>query len=1075
VKNLLRPAALLILGFAAFFSPNSVLAQFMASQAHHASIGDYLPELERLQQKGDWPGVERLSREAADTLQAQQGPDTPDAITAIGWRIRALIAESRYTEAEPLARHALATYEKYLGPEDSRTVNAASLLSAVFVAEHDYAQAEPLARRVLAMAEKTLGPDHPNVAKALANLGEILRSEDRFAEAEALDRRALNIQEKASGSDALETAAYENVLAGAFLEDGRYGEAEPLARHVLAVVEKGMGAENARTAAAVTRLAEAIASQGRYEEGEALFRRAVTINEKALGPENPATAASLGRLSRALKVEGRYAEAELLLRRALVIDEHAHSPHPAVTADFYNGLSSLLRSEHRAAEAEAAARLGLALSDDVPRGVRGFSLDSLLQLGADLQDQRRYADAETVMRRALAVSRKASHGAKDPAVLLNNLAQLLRSEGHFAEAEPLMRSALASAEASPTNDTLSIARQNLAEIEGDLGKFADAVALYRLGCAIPSNSAPRQQNADAATATRADENACWIRFTVVLWYWASHGGGPAARDRPQSLMLEAFAASQRAVQSAAGDAMAHAAALAAAQAQTVGTEAQAYEESLKERDALDRQYAEAVAHGGAGGAEKRAMLAKSRSELDAKTDRLASELKAKQPRYWDFRSPEAVSVAALQSTTGADATLLHSDEALIVFIASMSKGPGIVFAVTKEQIAWAMIALTGDQLTAHVVKLRAEIDPEGYGLIGPNGVPIAGAIAGSFDRQAAYELYQALLGDASIQAAIKSKSQLLFVPSGALLSLPPGLLVTAAPPGGKAKDSDRESLRATSWLLRSKAVSMLPAVASLRTLRQILPGDRAMTSDPLLVFADPDFRRPSAPAKTRSAKAAARGFASYFRDGLPLAEALDGLPNLPGTRIEGEALEKALQGRPGSLLTGREASKAQLMARNADGRLAQVRVLEFATHGLVAGDASDLAEPALALAAGANPADELLLASEAATLKLNAEWVLLSACNTASPDAPQAQGLSGLSRAFFYAGARSLLVSHWRVRDDVAPRLIPAMLLAEREHPNLGRAQALRQASLAVLDDRTINAADPAAWAAFTLVGEAAH
>ncbi|MGA2188229.1 MAG: CHAT domain-containing protein, partial [Steroidobacteraceae bacterium] len=356
-----------------------------------------------------------------------------------------------------------------------------------------------------------------------------------------------------------------------------------------------------------------------------------------------------------------------------------------------------------------------------------------------------------------------------------------------------------------------------------------------------------------------------------------------------------------------------------------------------------------------------------------------------------------------------------------------------------------------------------EIDPEGYGLIGPNGAPIAGAVAGSFDRQAAYELYLALLGDASIQAAIKSKSQLLFVPSGALLSLPPGLLVTAAPPGGRAKDSDRESLRATSWLLRSKAVSMLPAVASLRTLRQILPGGRAMTSDPLLAFADPDFRRPSAPAKTRGAKAAARGFASYFRDGLPLAEALDGLPNLPGTRIEGEALEKALQGRPGSLLTGREASKAQLMARNADGRLAQVRVLEFATHGLVAGDASDLAEPALALAAGANPADELLLASEAATLKLNAEWVLLSACNTASPDAPQAQGLSGLSRAFFYAGARSLLVSHWRVRDDVAPRLIPAMLLAEREHPELGRAQALRQASLAVLDDRTINAADPAA------------
>jgi CHAT domain-containing protein len=147
-------------------------------------------------------------------------------------------------------------------------------------------------------------------------------------------------------------------------------------------------------------------------------------------------------------------------------------------------------------------------------------------------------------------------------------------------------------------------------------------------------------------------------------------------------------------------------------------------------------------------------------------------------------------------------------------------------------------------------------------------------------------------------------------------------------------------------------------------------------------------------------------------------------------------------------------------------------VLEFATHGLVAGDASDLAEPALVLAAGNAPQDELLLASEAATLKLNAEWVLLSACNTASPDAPEAEGLSGLSRAFFYAGARSLLISHWRVRDDVAPILIPAMLQAERQHPDLSHAQSLRQASLAVLDNTSINAADPSAWAAFTLIGE---
>jgi len=415
---------------------------------------------------------------------------------------------------------------------------------------------------------------------------------------------------------------------------------------------------------------------------------------------------------------------------------------------------------------------------------------------------------------------------------------------------------------------------------------------------------------------------------------------------------------------------------------------------------------------------------------------------------------------------------------LIALLDAPGKDKGLVFAVSKDQAGWAKLGFTGDEIKARVIKLRAQIDPGGYGLRGIAVVQSGAATVdssrpGPFDRQAAYELYQALLGDASIQAVIKEKSVLLFVPSGALTSLPPGLLVTAPPKASAAPDTDQAALRGTAWLLRSKAVALLPAVSSLRTLRQILPVNRVSTPDPLLAFADPDFSRPATAPKTRALAAPARGFSTYFRDGVPLAEELDNVPLLPGTLIEGEALERALHGRPGSLLTGRNASKAQLMARNADGRLAQVRVLEFATHGLVAGDASDLAEPALVLAAGATPADELLLASEAATLKLNADWVLLSACNTASPDAPEAQGLSGLSRAFFYAGARSLLVSHWRVSDDVAPKLIPAMLLAERNNRSLSRAEALRQASLAILDDRSLNAADPAAWAPFTLIGEA--
>ena len=104
-------------------------------------------------------------------------------------------------------------------------------------------------------------------------------------------------------------------------------------------------------------------------------------------------------------------------------------------------------------------------------------------------------------------------------------------------------------------------------------------------------------------------------------------------------------------------------------------------------------------------------------------------------------------------------------------------------------------------------------------------------IPGAFDRQAAYELYQALLGDASIQAVIRDKPLPLIVPSGALTTLPPGLLLTAPPAGGAAGDVDPQSLRATAWLLRSKAVALLPAVSSQATLA-ILDDDSIEAAEP---------------------------------------------------------------------------------------------------------------------------------------------------------------------------------------------------------------------------------------------------
>ncbi len=198
----------------------------------------------------------------------------------------------------------------------------------------------------------------------------------------------------------------------------------------------------------------------------------------------------------------------------------------------------------------------------------------------------------------------------------------------------------------------------------------------------------------------------------------------------------------------------------------------------------------------------------------------------------------------------------------------------------------------------------------------------------------------------------------------------------------------------------------------------------------------------------------------------------DALGQLPDTAVEIREIAAKLGARPDDIYLGAAANEVAVKKAP----LADYKVVYFATHGLVAGDVKGLAEPSLVLTLPRRPTPEddgLLTASEVAQLHLNADWVVLSACNTIAGEKPGAEALSGLARSFFYAGARALLVSHWAVASDAATSLTTAAFSSLAADPKLGRAEAMRRSMVAYINDtsRDLNAY-PAFWAPFAIVGE---
>ena len=427
-------------------------------------------------------------------------------------------------------------------------------------------------------------------------------------------------------------------------------------------------------------------------------------------------------------------------------------------------------------------------------------------------------------------------------------------------------------------------------------------------------------------------------------------------------------------------------------------------------------------------------------EIKSERDNLKDIFNQRFPDYVVLSKPQPLTIEQTQE-------LLADDEALI---AVDSDKKSYVWVITKDRAEWKYLSVSAEDVSKEVGTLRTGLNPDA-----PR----------PFDRNLAYQLYRQVLGP--IEEIISQKARLSFVLDGALTSLPPQVLITS--------DPDGKDLNSVDWLIRKYAVTVLPSVASLKILR----GEQSTVAAlmPLIGFGDPVFDRTMQIPGRQKVTALNRSLTSFYRAITADTKALaDALPVLPETADELHAIAQILGANSEDIKLGEAASVTTVKKQP----LYNYRVVYFATHALVAGQVEKLAkvkaEPALVLSIPEKPTDDddgLLRASDVAMLKMNADFVVLSACNTAAEDKPGAEALSGLARAFFYAGAKSMVVSHWEVDSDATVELMDGLFETLKANPHLSHAEALRASMLRMIANSSKPEwAQPQYWAPFVVVGE---
>jgi tetratricopeptide (TPR) repeat protein len=1046
--------------------------------AQQQALAELLPttvKARELDAQGKYPQAEPLYRKALTVCEEALGPKHPDTARTYNKLAYNLLAQGRAQEAEPLHRKALAVCEKALGLDHPDTGASYSGLAHDLQIQGRAQEAEPLHRKALAVFEEVLGPKDPDTATNYNNLGSNLDAQGRVQEAEPLHRKALAVREEILGPKHPATAQSYNNLASNLQAQGRIQEAEPLHRKALAIYEEVLGLKHPHTAFSYNNLALNLQALGRAQEAEPLFRKALAIYEEVLGSKNPYTATNYNNLATNLDAQGRAKDAEPLYRKALAVREEVLGPKHSATADGYNNLAYNLQAQGRVQDAEPLYRRALAIYEEVLGLKHPDTAQSYNNLAVNLSAQGRAREAELLLRKVLAVWEELGPKLPRAANSYNNLALSLQAQGRVREAEPLYRKALAVREEvlGPKHPHTAQSYNYLAANLQVQGRVTEAEPLWK--AAADGIEAARLRLA-GSTLDRA--KAVSIKPHIGL------AACRAGLERPGDAWIAAEAGLARGLLDD----------LAAHTGLPADPEAERRDRQRAARlDALDRLLTPLLTAAKLADEQRRRRddLLRERRSLDTEAAQVAAE-----------RSRRAVlPLADVQ-------TALAADTALVLWVDDTHAGDhwGCVLRYSGLP-AWVRLKGSGpegawtdaDDTLARL--LREDLS---------HGEPDATRHA----RRLAAQRLEPLASHLGPTKTLPAVRRLVVVPVGVMAGIPVEVLtdsyqISYAPSGSvftrlvqrhrRLQEPTLLALGDPNFELPSAAAPAPPT--SGLYLSAVLSGSNAaragLRSGDVLLSYNGSKLTTKADLKITTEGAAVP--IQAWRDGKTLTElrlepgklgvaisedapavalrkrrelelladarVRAGLQPLPGTGVEVAALARLLPKERTTLLLGSNASEQQLQALAASGKLKQFRLLHLATHATIdpvsaAHSALELArdrlpgveeQGRLAAAGQTVPTGRLSVGDIAEHWQLDADLVTLSACQTALGPQGGGEGLLGFSQVLLGKGARSLLLSLWKV-DDTATALLMTRfyqnLLGKRDglEKPLPKAEAVREA-----------------------------